>query len=240
MRGNAEIIIDRPIAAVWDVVADVESMARWVDGISELRLTSSGPARAGSTVASKYTYRNRTFDLTYEVTEFQPPNRQAIRSTSGPFPFSSAIELESSQAGTRVVNTIDAGSDSKATTVIFALVGPFIRMMMNRQLKKELSLLKSLVEGESLQATAPPAPPAAVVPEAGVTETGTAGDIAPAATATGTPRKPTTSRAKSPGAATPKATTTAAARKPRTATSKRAASTNKQTRTRKAPPKEDV
>ncbi|MDA1216004.1 MAG: hypothetical protein O2812_03935, partial [Chloroflexi bacterium] len=136
------------------------------EGASEPRLTSSGPIGLGSTIASKYSYRNRTFDITYEVTEFQPPNRQAIRSTSGPFPFSSVIELETAERGTRVVNIIDAGSDSKATTVIFTLFGPFIRMMMNRQVKKELGVLKSLVEAEGAQATTPPAQAVDMVAEA--------------------------------------------------------------------------
>jgi uncharacterized protein YndB with AHSA1/START domain len=70
MNGIAEIIINKPIHQVWDFLANVENMAKWGKGTSESRLTSSGPIGIGSTIAGKYSYRNRTSDLAYEVTEF--------------------------------------------------------------------------------------------------------------------------------------------------------------------------
>lgn len=253
MNGKAEIIIGKPIEEVWTFTANPHTASRWINGISDLRVTSTGPLGQGSTVASKYTYRGKTFDLVHEVTEFLPPSRQSIQATSGPFPFTSTLDLESVPDGTRVVSTLDAGSDSKATTVIFTLFGPFIHMMLNRQLKKELGVLKSLVEAEGAQATEPSAPsepavveteyaqvtepsapPEPTIPETAVPETVSASIAAPPAKATATRRKPAASRAKSPGvtARKSKATTTATARKPKTAAPKRT------TRTRKAPPKE--
>ena len=49
-----------------------------------------------------------------------------------------------------MTNDLDAGSDSWATSVIFALFGLLIRPMMRRQLHKELVALKSLLEGRWL------------------------------------------------------------------------------------------
>jgi len=55
---------------------------------------------------------------------------------------------DDTDAGGGVVeNAIDAGSDSKVTSVMFVTMGPFLRWMMRRQLAKELRGLKSLLEG---------------------------------------------------------------------------------------------
>ena len=70
----------------------------------------------------------------------------AVEATEGPFPFEGLIEVEPIEGGTRVYNTIDAGSDSFFTSVTFALLGPLLRMFMRRQLRGELETLKSRLE----------------------------------------------------------------------------------------------
>ena len=147
MKASASVVIDRPIEEVFAFVADVENADRWVNGVTEPRRTSEGEFGVGATFASKYTWGNKTHDITYVVTAHDPPTRHAVKSTSGPFPFEGAIDLEAVAGGTWVTNTIDAGTDSIATSVIFALFGPLLRMSMRKRLRAELAGLKATLEG---------------------------------------------------------------------------------------------
>lgn len=149
MKASASVVIDQPIERVFAFVADVEHMDRWVDGVTEPRLTSEGPVGVGSTFVSKYTYADKTHDIAYVVTAYDPPRRHAVKSTSGPFPFEGWVDLETVAGGTYVTNTIDAGSDSPFTAIMFALLGPFLRLMMRRRLRAELELLKASLETPS-------------------------------------------------------------------------------------------
>ena len=126
--------------------AKVENMARWFTGVTEPRLTSDGDYGAGSTFASKYTYGGKTHDMAYEVVAYSPPVQHGFKSTSGPFPVQAYLELRSVGSDTEVTHTIDAGSDSTITSVMFALLGPFLKIMMRKQLRRELANLKVAVE----------------------------------------------------------------------------------------------
>ena len=146
MKATASILIDRPISAVWDFVADVANMEIWVNGVSALVPTSEGEFGVGSTFKSNYTYAGKTHAVTYVITEFDPPNCITMRSTSGPFPFEGSTELREEAEGTRVFNTIDASPTNAFLTVWFAVLGVVLKLMMRRQLRKELVELRSHLE----------------------------------------------------------------------------------------------
>lgn len=156
MKSSAAIDVDRSIEEVFAFVANVENMERWVDGVGDARLASDGEVAVGSTIESDYTYRGKTFEMDMEVTAFEEPTRFGTRATEGPFPFDGLVELEEIPGGTRVTNTIDAGSDSWMTTVIFTLGGPIVRRMMRKQLATELEELRDALD-EDAAVEAPPA-----------------------------------------------------------------------------------
>lgn len=146
MEATARAVVPRPIDAVWALVSSVERMEEWVDGVGDVRRGDDGDLVVGSTFESKYTYRGETFDVEYEVTRHDPPHRLDIRWTAGPFPFAGSIRLVEAAGGTEVSNTVDAGSDSLATSVIFTVFGPLIRRLMRRRLAGELDHLATAVE----------------------------------------------------------------------------------------------
>ncbi len=146
MKAAASAVIDKPIEEVFAFVANAENMARWVVGVAEPKWTSNGVRGVGATFASKYTYAGNTHHLTYEVTAHDPPSCYAVKATSGPFPFEGLLELEPVGGKTKITNTIDAGADGAATRVIFVLFGPLLRILMRKQLRKELEGLKVLLE----------------------------------------------------------------------------------------------
>lgn len=147
MKSSASVLINRRITEVWDFVADIRNMDKWVNGVSDPVPTSDGNWGVGSTFKSDYEYAGKTHAITYVITEFDPPYRLSMRSTSGPFPFEGCTELQEEKDGTRLINSIDAKPTNLLLTVWFALLGVVLRMMMRIQLKKELVKLKAALEG---------------------------------------------------------------------------------------------
>ncbi len=153
MKASASIVIDRPICEVWDFVADIGNMDKWVNGVSDPKPVSEGEWGVSSTFESGYTYAGKTHTITYEIIGFDPPNRVSMRSTSGPFPFEGWTELREEKDGTHLINTIDAKPTNAFLSIWFAALGIVLRMMMRIQLHKELVLLKARLEGaESVEA----------------------------------------------------------------------------------------
>ena len=146
MKASANILIDRPISEVWGFVADIRNMDKWVNGVSDPRPVSNGEWGVGSAFESKYTYSGKTYTITYEISGYDPPNRIAMRSTSGPFPFEGCVELRKDGYATHLTNTLDAEPTNIFLTIWFATMGIVLRMMMRAQLRKELTLLKAELE----------------------------------------------------------------------------------------------
>ena len=146
MKAGTSIVVERPIEDVWAFVANIENMDQWVVGVSEPRLSNGRDIGVGATYTSKYTYAGKTHTIDYEVTAYEPHRHFATQSTEGPFPFKGELDLERVGQGTKVTNTIDAGSDGLFTTITFKLLGPLVRISMRRQLHKELVALKNILE----------------------------------------------------------------------------------------------
>jgi uncharacterized protein YndB with AHSA1/START domain len=153
MRASASAVIDRPVEEVYAFVTAVENLDQWVAGVTEPRRTSDGEFGVGATFSSKYTYAGNTHHVSYVVTAHDPPARHAVKATSGPFPFEGILELEPVAGRTKITHTIDAGADGVATQVVFTLCGPLLRVLMRKQLRKELEGLKALLEDGSRSPT---------------------------------------------------------------------------------------
>ncbi|MFD1515040.1 SRPBCC family protein [Halomarina rubra] len=151
MRATAAIEVDRPSEDVWAYVANVENMDEWVVGSSDTRRVGD-EVGVGARYEGQYSYGGRTSPMVYEVTDYDPERRYGVRSVEGPFPFEGELTLAETPTGTRVTNTIDAGSDGRTTTVLFTLFGPLMRRMMARRLRAELETLRDRLEADPVPA----------------------------------------------------------------------------------------
>lgn len=101
MKVAHSVVIARPPAQVFAFIADVENEPRWQPDIAELRLTSAGPLRVGSTFREVRRTLGRTFTWQMRVTEFEPDRRFCIESTSG-MPYRGCRIVEPVEGGARV------------------------------------------------------------------------------------------------------------------------------------------
>ena len=144
---SAEIEIARPIEDVWAYVSDVRNQDAWVDGMSESELVEGEEVRRGSQIRAVYTYGGGRGPVAMTVTDFRPPRRIAIEASEGPFPFTGALDLNRrGSAATQIKNTMTAGSDHPFTSFMFRVLPFIVRPLMTKQLRKELTQLKTILE----------------------------------------------------------------------------------------------
>jgi hypothetical protein len=125
MRASAEIVVERPVKAVWEWASDPRHWHRWDDDLGEVDVDD------------------------YEITESTPPRRQVVRAVSGRFPFEATLELSEDVMGTRVRQTVDAGPEDALARVAFVLARPLVRRSMRRRIAAQLARLKAMVELEA-------------------------------------------------------------------------------------------
>ena len=126
MRASADIVIERPMDAVWRWASDPGHWHRWEDDLGEIRAED------------------------YEIVESTPPRRQVVRAVSGSFPFEGTLELSEDVAGTRVCHTVDAGPEDALARFLFVTTRPLVRRGMRRRIEAQLARLKEMVELEAV------------------------------------------------------------------------------------------
>lgn len=124
MRASAEIVIERPVGAVWEWASDPRHWHRWEPDL--------GGIDPGD----------------YEIVEKTAPRRQVVRSVAGT-PFESTLELAPDVGGTRVRETVTAGPEDALARFLFVVGRPFVRRSMRRRIAAQLARLKTMVELEA-------------------------------------------------------------------------------------------
>ena len=106
MRFTNTVRIERPVAEVFDYLADFENLPRWNYAIHETRKVGDGPVGVGSRYVQTRTIPTHS-EETFEVTAFEPHRRLAIRGRFGPFPAESTYDLASDGDLTTLANTME-------------------------------------------------------------------------------------------------------------------------------------
>jgi uncharacterized membrane protein len=144
------IVIGRPVDDVWEFVHDVANDRLWQTTLVESEQLTDGPMGVGTRVREVRHFLGLKVELAWEVTEFEPSRRSAIKGVSGPVPLSGGYLLEPLDAGTRF--TVSGELDAHG---LFKLAEPVFARITARELEANLGHLKDLLEAES--ATAPEA-----------------------------------------------------------------------------------
>jgi uncharacterized membrane protein len=78
------IEIDRPPEEVFSYVDQLERHGEWQSTIISTKLDTEGPTRVGTRATNKRKVPGGTQDVTYEITEHDPPRKASFRGTNGP------------------------------------------------------------------------------------------------------------------------------------------------------------
>jgi uncharacterized protein YndB with AHSA1/START domain len=148
MKASAEIVIERPVAAVWKWAADPGQWHRWQGGVREVRV--EGELGEGTRFTSTQDYGDDTQEVEFEVVERRAPRLQVVRSLSRAFPFEGRLELSEDVGGTRVRQTVDAAPADALARLAFVVARPYVRRGMRRAIAGQLARLKAMVELEAV------------------------------------------------------------------------------------------
>ena len=96
------IVVNRPVAEVWGFISEPGSDAKWQSGVVESTKTTEGPMGVGTRIKDVRRFLGREIESEFEITEWEPNKGDAIKSLSGPFPFTGRRTFEPVDEGTRV------------------------------------------------------------------------------------------------------------------------------------------
>ena len=139
------IQINRPIEEVFAILGNPENGPKWSSGSSEVMITSPGPIGVGTTYRSVRKFLGQRIESETEVTEYEPNQRIASKSISGPFPMESSVTFEPVKGGTRVT-AILVGEPGG----FFKLAEPVLVSRMKQQFETDLAKLKDMMETGAL------------------------------------------------------------------------------------------
>jgi uncharacterized protein YndB with AHSA1/START domain len=87
------VVVDRPRAAVFDLVSRVERLPLWLPGVRQAVLLTPPPIASGSVIRIAVDGPTGPIDAQAEVTELRAPQRLAFRTTKAPVDLVASIDL---------------------------------------------------------------------------------------------------------------------------------------------------
>lgn len=138
------IEIARPPEDVFAYVDQLDRHGEWQSTIISSKLETEGPTRVGSRATDTRKVPGRTQDVTYEITEHDPPRQSTFRVLDGPIRAVGTISLEPVGDGSRsrLTFTVEFRGQGLAGRVLL----PVARTQARKQIPKDQAKLKALLE----------------------------------------------------------------------------------------------
>lgn len=143
---QTEIDIDKPRSVVALYASDPDNATRWYRNIKSVEWKTPKPLMVGSRVAFVARFLGRRLAYTYQVRELVPGERFVQSTTEGPFPMETTYTWTDNPAGGTTMKLRNRGSPAGFSK----LLAPIMARAMRRANRKDLSLLKSILEERSI------------------------------------------------------------------------------------------
>ena len=145
-RMAVDVVTETVIARAVDVVSrfamNPDNAPRWYRNIASAQWLSARPLSVGSRIAFVAHFLGRRLAYTYEITELEPGRRLVMRTAEGPFPMETIYEFEPLGPGQTRMRLRNHGNPSG----FGGLFAPFMAVAMRRENRKDLAMLKELIE----------------------------------------------------------------------------------------------
>lgn len=142
---SSEIVIARPRGRVARYSGNPDNVPEWYVNIKSIEWKTSPPAVVGSQIAFVAQFLGRRLEYTYEIVELVAEERLVMRTAQGPFPMETSYTWEAIDESSTRMTLRNHGRPSGFS----ALMAPILSFMMRRANRKDLALLKQLLEDES-------------------------------------------------------------------------------------------
>ena len=135
------VVIDRAILDVSRFAADPDNAPLWYENIQSVEWRTPRPAQLGSRIDFVARFLGRRLAYTYEIVELVPGRRLTMRTPGPPFPMETTYTWEEENGSTRMV--LRNRGTPRGFTIWLA---PLMSFMVGRANRKDLALLKRLLE----------------------------------------------------------------------------------------------
>jgi uncharacterized membrane protein len=139
---SSDVVIDRPLSEVSDYASDPDNVPAWYVNIKSVEWKTAHSVTVGSRIAFVARFLGRRMAYTYEIAEFIPGERLVMRTADGPFPMETTYTWQPLAHGRTRMTLRNRG-----TPTGFSLwVAPFMAYAIRRANRKDLALLKRVLE----------------------------------------------------------------------------------------------
>ncbi len=145
MKIEVSAVINRPIEEVFAYVSDMTNHTRWNSELVELKKTSEGPVGVGTTYTSEIKLLGRRLEGTFEILEYEPSHKIALKTSAGPISIvSDVFTFEPVASGTKLTHVVEG-----ETGGFFRLAEPVVVRLIQRQWETNFAVLKELLEAQA-------------------------------------------------------------------------------------------
>lgn len=140
---KTEIIIHAPLDQVAAYAADPDNVPEWYVNIQSAEWRTPKPLSVGSQIAFKARFLGKELAYIYEIASYHPGKSLVMRTTDGPFPMETTYTWEALDGEATTRMTLRNRGNPAGFSLLFT---PFISFMMRRANRKDLLVIKSLLE----------------------------------------------------------------------------------------------
>jgi uncharacterized membrane protein len=140
---SRSIEINRSPADVFAYLNEVDKQCEWQGALVSSRVNGEGPVGVGTRITDTRNVPGGAREMTYEITEYEPPRKTSWRGIDGPV----------RAVGTAVVEPLDDGARSRVSLEldlqghgIGMLIAPFARRQAGKQVPIDQAKLKEILE----------------------------------------------------------------------------------------------
>lgn len=148
MKTSASVLIDRPIAEVFELTTG--HVSEWSNIVVKEETLSETPEVVGTTFHSVTEDRGNQMEFEGVITAFDPPHRSAVAMKGSMFDLTADYTFEDLGIHTRVTQSSTVQGKG-LFQVMLVLGGIFMKRASCRALQQELDSLKHFCEGYAAQ-----------------------------------------------------------------------------------------
>jgi uncharacterized membrane protein len=138
------IEIARTPAEVFAYVDELDRHGEWQELVQSVRVETDGPTRVGSRAVETRKVPSGTREITYEITEHDPPRRASFRGVDGPLRPNGTMTVEPVNDGSRSRVTLNLDLEGHGLAGI--VLAPLARRMAKKEVPKAQEKLKQRLE----------------------------------------------------------------------------------------------